>query len=108
MRSRYYIPTPKHWSDMYVRNFDKPYWTPQVKVSIDRIRIDRNKFAFNNKVSTSKVFDILINFDKELWIPIMVDKEYFLLDGQHRLAVARQLGLKYVDVIIEDTTLLNA
>lgn len=108
MKNSCYIPTPKHWSAMYVENFDKPYWTPEAKVPIDRIRIDRNRFAFDNEVSASRVLEMLVNFDRELWVPILVDKDYFLLDGQHRLAVARQLGLKYVDIIVEDTALLNA
>jgi hypothetical protein len=107
MNNRYYIPTLKHWSDMYVKNFDKPYWMPQAKVPIDKIKIDRNKLAFDNVVSRSKVLDMLVNFHRECWEPIMVDKEYFLLDGQHRLEVAKLLGLNFIDVVVEDAELLE-
>jgi ParB-like chromosome segregation protein Spo0J len=33
-------------------------------------------------------------------MPILVNTDFFLLDGQHRLQVAKKLGLKYVDVAI--------
>ncbi len=93
---------------MYVENFDVPYWTPEAKVPIEKIKIDRKRLAFDNPVAVREVSRMAANFDPELWMPIMVDKDYCLLDGQHRLAVARKLGLRYIDVVIEDGDLLKA
>jgi hypothetical protein len=92
---------------MYVKNFDVPYWTPEAKVPIRKIKIDRKRLAFDNPVEAAQVSWIVANFDRELWIPIIVDKDYYLVDGQHRLAVARKLGLQYIDVVIEDGDLLK-
>ena len=103
-----YIPTLAHWNNMYVENFDVPYWTPEAKVPIEKIKIDRKRLAFDNPVVMPEVSRMAANFDPELWMPIMVDKDYCLLDGQHRLAVARKLGLRYIDVVIEDGDLLKA
>ena len=108
MRHRSYIPILNHWYDMYVKNFDKKYWTPKRKVPIRQIKIDRDLCEFKNEVSKWQVLDMLVNFDIELWMPITINKDFCLLDGQHRLSVANQLGLKFIDVVIEDTDLLNS
>lgn len=107
MRNRDYIPVEKHWFDMYTRNFKMNYWTPKLRVPISRIKIDKKLFSYQNQISKQSVQNIVSNFDRELWMPITVNKELYLLDGQHRLAVAKQLGLNYVDVVIQDTDLLN-
>ncbi len=35
-------------------------------------------------------------------ILITINTDYYLLDRQHRLALAKKLGLKYIDAMIED------
>lgn len=79
MGVRHYIPTPRHWNDMYAKNFDLPYWTPEAKVVIEKIKIDRKPLVFDNRVATSEVSQIVANFDLELWMPTTVDKDYCLL-----------------------------
>jgi DNA adenine methylase len=88
-------------------NFDKPYWIFKERVSIDSILIDKNKMSFKNEVSDKVVNEIVTNFELLGWLPITLDKENYLLDGQHRLAAAKKLKLKYIDVVIQDTELLN-
>ena len=44
--------------------------------------------------------NIAYYFHKESWEPVTLDREYFLRDGQHRLAAAKKMGLKYIDAII--------
>lgn len=102
-----YIPTLAQWSDMYVRNFDLAYWTPEAKVPVEKIQIDRSRLAFDNPVSSSQVTWIVEHFDRKAWMPILVDKDYCLLDGQHRLKVAQHLRLRYIDVVVEDRDLLR-
>ncbi len=104
---RGYIPTKKHWFEM-VTKYDKPYWTPYKKFPIEKIKIDKRLFSYQNEVSKPDVFYMLVNFDREVWMPITLNKDYYLLDGQHRLEVARQMGLSFIDAIIQDTELLES
>ena len=103
---RDYIPVRKHWFEMYIKT-DRPYWSPHIKFPIEKIKIDKSLFAYPNEVSRSDVFYMLANFDRDAWEPILLNKKYYLLDGQNRLEVARQIGLSFVDAIIEDTKLLE-
>lgn len=103
---RNYIPVKKHWFEMYTR-FDKPYWTPALKFPIEKIKIDKSLFDYQNEVSQSDVLYMLMNFDRDAWVPITINKNYYLLDGQHRLEVARLMGLSFIDAVIEDSKLLK-
>lgn len=78
-----------------------------LKFPIEKIKIDKSLFAYQNDVSQSDVLYMLMNFDREVWMPITINKNHYLLDGQHRLALAEQLGLSFVDVVIEDSELLK-
>lgn len=72
------------------------------KISIKKIKINRKLFAFDNSVNMDDVNYMLMNFNKTIWDPITVNTNYYLLDGQHRLALAKKLGLNYIDVMVED------
>ncbi len=91
---------------MFIRHFQEQYWVPEARVSISTIKINEDLFSYQNKVSESATLDIVRNFDNELWMPITVNQKYYLLDGQHRLAAAKYLGLEYIDVVIQNTELL--
>lgn len=67
------------------------------KLPIHEIKIK----PLRNKVDRNEVLYMLMNFDKDAWMPVTLDKEYFLLDGQHRVELAKQLGLEYIDVVIQ-------
>jgi hypothetical protein len=100
-RKRDYIESPKFWKDMYMNHSVNGMWTSVDKVPIEKVRIDRSLLAHPNDVDDIEVARILVDFEKEAWTPILVDQDYCLLDGQHRLKVARMLSLKYIDVIVE-------
>lgn len=101
-----YIPVKKHWFEIYTR-FDKPYWTPALKFPIEKIKIDKSLFAYQNDISQTDVLYMLMNFDRDAWMPVTVNKNHYLLDGQHRLELARLMGLYFIDVVIQDTDLLE-
>lgn len=104
-----YIPAIEfNKEDLFVKNFDKPYWVITDKVNIKKIKIDSKKFAFHNPIIDSQVNQIVEQFDINFWIPITVDKEFYLLDGQHRLKAAKKMNLKYIDVVVQDTELLES
>lgn len=106
MKKKYrdYIKSPQHWKDASNKY---PHLQSKDKVPIKKIKIDRKLFDFNNTVNMDDVHYMLMNFSKDVWMPITVNKDYYLLDGQHRLALAGLFGLNYIDVIIEDKNLLD-
>ena len=74
----------------------------EYKISIKKIKVNRKLFAFDNSVNMEDVCYMLMNFDKFFWDPVTVNTDYYLLDGQHRLALAEKMGLRYIDVMIEN------
>lgn len=95
-----YIPV-ELWRTTYTRPQIAESFTFVEKVPLSKIKIDKSFFAYQNDVSCSRVDFIIKNFDIDFWMPILINPNYFLLDGQHRLQVAKKLGLKYIDVVIE-------
>ena len=106
MRRRDYIPVNEIWIDMY-KKYEKAYYTPILKFPIDKIKVDKSLFDFQNEIDPSTILSILTNFYHDAWEPIYLNEDYYLLDGQHRLAAARQLCLSYIDVIILGKDLLE-
>ncbi len=72
------------------------------KTPIEKIRVDKTLFSFQNEVNWTEVEYISKNFEIGAWFPIMVNPDLFLLDGQHRLAAAQNMKLKYLDVVIDN------
>lgn len=91
---RDYLPCFEHWKDMF-KQYD--FFRMADRFPIEKIK--RKKLI--NKVNMGDVLYMLLNFNKDAWMPITLDKENFLIDGQHRLELAKQMGLKYIDVVIQ-------
>ena len=70
------------------------------KVEIDKIKIDKSRFSFNNSISDFVVDRIVNSFDPLFWEPVAVDDEYYLRDGQHRLEAAKKMKLEFLDVAV--------
>ena len=68
------------------------------KFPIHRIQLK----PLRNKVDKKEISYMLMNFNNEAWMPITLDNNYFLTDGQHRLELARQFGMEFIDVVILD------
>ncbi len=96
---RDYIPV-ELWKDSY----KPPTFCFVERVPISSIAIDKKYFAWQNEVDPTQVDFIAENFDIDFWMPVIVNPEFYLLDGQHRLQVAEKLGLKYIDVVIDNET----
>ncbi len=86
---------------MFTRPEYNHKWTTVDRVPIDRIQIDKSLFSYQNDVDYGQVLRMLVDFDQELWMPITVNEDYYLLDGQHRLDVAKRLCLEYLDVVMQ-------
>lgn len=109
-------------SEILISNFSKPDYIPVEqfleqsfskwgtilhRFDISKISIDKSRFSFCNEVIPSEVDNIAYYFHKEAWEPITLDNEYCLRDGQHRLAAAKKMGLKYIDAVIFNPDLLK-
>ena len=97
-----YIPSPEYLTCMYDKPEFKGRWTVESKIPIERIKMDRTLFSHQNEINWADVESIAENFDIGAWFPIMVNPAFFLLDGQHRLAAAQKMKLKYLDVVIDN------
>ncbi len=97
-----YIPSPDYLTDMYSNPCYQGRWVVVKKVPISQIKIDKNLFSFQNEVDLNDVDWICKEFHIGAWDPIMVNSNYFLLDGQHRLAAAKKMKLKYIDIVIDN------
>ena len=96
-----YIPV-ELWRNTYTNPQMARSFTFVEKVPLSKIKIDKSLFSWQNEVSPSRVDFIVKNFDLDFWMPIIINSDYFLLDGQHRLLVAKKLGLKYIDAVIDN------
>lgn len=93
-----YIPSPLWFKEMYQQYPDD--YTVMEKFPIETIKFDKQLLAYANDVNIYDVVYILMNFDVNAWEPIHINEDNYLLDGQHRLRVAKDLCLKYIDVIV--------
>lgn len=89
-----YIPAEKYWINMY-KQYD--FYKVQTRLPISKIRLK----PLRNKVDKNEVLYMLMNFNREAWMPVTLDKNYFLTDGQHRLELARLFGMEFIDAVID-------
>lgn len=78
------------------------YCTPVIKFPIDRIKFNKKYLSYANKVSEKSVNYIVTDFHLEGWEPIFLNPKNYLIDGQHRLAAAKKMKLKFIDIVIID------
>lgn len=94
MRYKEYIPSPQHWKDMYAQY-------PAIYRVIEKFPIEEiRRRKLRNEVDHKEVLYMLMNFYREAWAPITINEKNYLVDGQHRLAVAASFCMRYVDVIV--------
>jgi len=102
MTKKRYIPMGEIWKETYLHPQSMKSFQLVEKVPISKITIDKRLFSWQNEVDFSQVDFIVKNFDNDFWIPILINRDYFLLDGQHRLQVAMRMGLEFIDVVIDN------
>lgn len=96
-----YIPSPDYLTSMYSNPQFYGRWVVVAKIPIEKIKIDKTLFSFQNDVNWNDVEYMSENFEQGSWFPIMVNSSYCLLDGQHRLATAKKMKLKFIDVVVD-------
>ena len=99
---RIYIPSPDYLTSMYSKPEFNGRWVVQTKIPIEKLKIDKSLFSFQNDVDMDEVEYMCKNFEISAWYPVMVNPDFFLLDGQHRLAAAQKMDLQYIDVVVDN------
>lgn len=98
-----YIPCQNFFMDFSVVNKTAPgFCTPIKKCPIDKIKFKKKYLPIANDVIEEDVNWIVNDFHIEGWEPIFLNSKMYLIDGQHRLAAAKEMGLKFLDVVIID------
>lgn len=106
MKRKAYIPVPEENYRIFTQ-FDKPYWAERRRVPIEDIKIDKSLMSYPNPVYEETVQIILEHFDLDQWWPVMINEDGFLLDGQHRLEVAKRLHLQFIDTVVRNEDLFR-
>ena len=99
---RTYIPSPDYLTSMYSKPEFNGRWVVQTKIPIEKLKIDKSLFSFQNDVDMDEVEYMCKNFEISAWYPVMVNPGFFLLDGQHRLVAAQKMNLQYIDVVVDN------
>ncbi len=94
-----YISSPQYLKNMYSKHVGT--WSVFEKFPICNIQIDSRFFSYHNQIDLENVKRIIDNFNIDMWDPILLNENYYLLDGQHRLEIAKRLNLTHIDVIIQ-------
>jgi len=94
-----YVPAPQYSRNSF--RSEQKNLVFNEKFLVDKIKIEP-LIDHQIEIDYDRVSNILLNFDQKLWEPILIDDDYYLLDGRHRLEVAKLLRLRYIDVIIEN------
>ncbi len=94
LRKQKYI----HSSDA-IGNGDVAGWKLVEKFPIEKIVHDVTNYP--NQISMMEVDYMLKDFYPFGFYPIRLNKDYLLVDGQHRLKVAEICGFEFIDVWIE-------
>jgi uncharacterized protein (DUF1015 family) len=100
-RIKEYISSPKYLKDMYNNPSLNGMFKTVDKVRIQKIKIDKSLFDFQNEVDIGEIDYMVKHFHRGAWYPVMLNQNFYLIDGQHRIAAAKKLGLKYIDVTIQ-------
>jgi hypothetical protein len=91
--SQEYIPSPQHVGKDYILI---------EKFPIEGIETGRDLSEQQNKIDYNRISEMWDSFDQKLWEPLLIDTEHHLLDGQHRIELAKMMRLRYIDVIIKN------
>ena len=73
---------------------------PQIKATYDYAMFHYHKC--NRKVTSKKILKAIVKKDLTPYCPILVDKDYNIVDGQHRFDACRTLGKPVYYIILED------
>jgi len=95
-----YIPT-QNYPNFKLFPELKLWFDKKEKVEIKNIKIDNSKFAYNNPIYDWTVENITKWFDINSRDPILINKDWYLLDWQHRLKACSILWIDFIDALVQ-------
>jgi ParB-like chromosome segregation protein Spo0J len=99
-KTKSYIPSPEYHKTRWAYSAYPDVFKRTDKYPIEKIKFNKKYLPFKNPVRQDTVNSILTEFYVGAWEPIFLNEKGYLIDGQHRLATAKKMKLKYIDVII--------
>lgn len=96
-----YVPTKNYPNFVWFREL-KYWFTKKEKNFIKKIKIDTSKFAYKNEIYKGTIDKIVHGFDIDFRDPILINKDWFLLDWQHRLAACKMLWIDFIDALVQN------
>lgn len=99
-RTKNYIPSPEYHKTRWAYSAYPSVFKRIDKYPIGKIKFSKKHLPFNNPVRQDTINSIVTEFYIGAWEPIYLNEKGYLEDGQHRLAAAKKMSLKYLDVII--------
>lgn len=100
IKAKNYIPSPEYHKTLWAYTAFPEVFKRIDKYPINKIKFDKKYLPFQNPVIINSVNSIVDEFYLGAWEPIFLNEKGYLTDGQHRLAAARKMHLKFIDVII--------
>lgn len=98
-RTKTYIPAPEYHKTLWAYKTYPDVFKRIDKYPITNIKFNKKYLPIQNLVSLESVNLIVDEFYIGAWEPIYLNEKGYLTDGQHRLAAAKRMKLKYIDVI---------
>jgi ParB-like chromosome segregation protein Spo0J len=99
-KTKNYIPAPEYHKTLWAYSAYPELFRRFDKYPIRKIKFNNKYLHFKNPVRQNTVNSIVTEFYIGAWEPIFLNEKGYLTDGQHRLAAANKMKLKYIDVII--------
>jgi hypothetical protein len=98
-----YVPCPDYWDTSSALQDHPDIFRLVRRFPIKEIKYD--KARFHNQLDSIQVRRIVQEFYPDAWQPFWIDPQNNLSDGQHRFHAAKELGIRFVDVIVYDEEL---
>jgi hypothetical protein len=102
-RKKNHVPCPDYWDTSSILQDHPDIFRLVRRFPINEIKYDKTRYP--NQLDPLQVEEITADFYPDAWEPLWLDPRNNLTDGQHRLHAAKEMRMKFVDVIIYDEEL---
>jgi ParB-like nuclease family protein len=93
-----YVPCPDYWDTSSCLQDHPDIFQLVRRLPVKEIKY--NKARFPNRLDSIQVKEIVQGFYPDAWEPLWIDPQNNLTDGQHRFHAAKEMGIRFVDVIV--------
>jgi hypothetical protein len=98
-----YVPCPDYWATSSCLQDHPDIFRFVRRFPVKEIKYDKARYP--NPVDPIHVKEIVQEFYPDAWEPLWIDPQNKLTDGLHRFHAAKEMGMRFVDVIVYDEVL---